>query len=91
MQSNICVSLVKKTKPNYQIQNLDLKDIHNNKFLAIVKLLFSDIIRSAGNIFLDESEEITRNEEEVKNIFNEFFVNIVPMTGVTKLSQCTFY
>ena len=40
-QSNICVNLIKKAKRNYY-ENLDLKDINNNKkFWATVKLLFS--------------------------------------------------
>ena len=40
-QSNICVNLIKKAKRNYY-ENLDLKDINNNKkFWATVKPLFS--------------------------------------------------
>ena len=46
-QRNICVSLVKKAKRNYQ-ENLDLKDINDNKkFWATVKPLFSNKIKSA--------------------------------------------
>ena len=39
-QINICVNLIKKSKQNYY-ENLDLKDINNNKFWATVKPLFS--------------------------------------------------
>ena len=69
-QRNICVSLVKKAKQNYY-ENLDLKDINDNKkFWATVKPLFSNKIKSAENIFLDESGEIIRNEVKVANVFN---------------------
>ena len=41
-QRNICVSLIKKAKRNYY-ENLDLKDINDNKkFWATVKPLFSN-------------------------------------------------
>ena len=54
-QRNICVSLVKKAKLNYY-ENLDLNDINDSKrFWATVKPLFSNKIKSADSIFLDES------------------------------------
>ena len=85
-QRNICVSLVKKAKPNYY-KNLDLNDINNSKkFWATVKPLFSNKIKSADNIFLDESGEIIRNKVKVVNIFNEYFVNMVPSMGITNNS-----
>ena len=40
--------------------------------------MFSNEIKSAENIYLDESGEIIRNEKEVANLFNKYFVNIVP-------------
>ena len=72
-QRNICVSLVKKAKRNYY-ENLDLNDINDNKkFWATVKPLFSNKIKSADSIFLDESGEIIRNEAKVDNVFNKYF------------------
>ena len=68
----------KKAKGNYN-KNLDLKDINDNtKFWATVKPLVSNKITSSENIYLDESGEIIRNEKEVANVFNKYFVNIVP-------------
>ena len=65
-------------------KNLDLKDINESrKFWATVKPLFSNKIKSAENIFLDESGEIIRNEVEVANVFNRYFVNMVPNNGIT--------
>ena len=67
-QRNICVSLIKKLKRNYY-ENLDVKDINDNKkFWATVKPLFSNKIKSAENIYQDESGEIIRNEKEVANV-----------------------
>ena len=81
-QRNVCVSLVKKTKGNYY-ENLDLKDINDNKkFWATVKSLFSNKIKSAENIFLDESGQIIRNEVKA-DVFNKYFVNMVTSMGIT--------
>ena len=54
MQRYICVSLVKKLNKIISLTKLDLKDVQNNKFLAIVKLLLSAIVRLADNIYLNE-------------------------------------
>ena len=52
--------------------------------MATVKPLFSNKIKSAENIYLDESGEIIRNEKEVANVFNKYFANIVPnIMGIT--------
>ena len=74
-QRNVCVSYIKKAKRNYY-ENPDLKDINDNKVWATVKPLFSNKIKSAENIYLDESGEIIRNEKDVANIFHKYLVNI---------------
>ena len=52
-QRNTCVSFVKKAKRKYY-ENLDFKEIDdNNDFLALVKSLSSDKIKSVKIIFLD--------------------------------------
>ena len=68
----------RKAKQNYY-ENLDLNNINdNNKFWTTVKPLFCNKIKSVENIMLDENDKLVRNEKEVANIFNNFFVNIVP-------------
>ena len=53
-------------------------------FWATVKPLFSNKIKLAENIYLDESGEIIRKEKEVANVFNKYFANIVPnIVGIT--------
>ena len=82
-QRDICVSLVKKAKWNYY-ENLEFKDANDNKkFWATVKPLFSNKVKSAENIFLDESGKIIRNEVKVANVFNKYFVNMIPSMGIT--------
>ena len=57
---------------------MDLKDITDGKKLwAIVKLLFSNKIKSTKYITLEENGKTISNDKELARIFNEFFVNIV--------------
>ena len=51
-----------------------LNSICDNKtFWAIVKPLFSNKIKSVENIVLSENGVLIKDEEEVANIFNNFF------------------
>ena len=47
-----------------------------------MKPLFCNKIKSVENITLDENGKLVRNEQEVANTFNDFFVNIVPNLGI---------
>ena len=42
---------------------------------------FSNKIKSAKNIALSENGKLIKDQEEVDNIFNVFFVNILPNLG----------
>ena len=48
----------------------------------MVKPLFCNKIKSVENITLDENSKLVRDEKEVTNIFNDFFVKIVPILGI---------
>ena len=64
-------------------ENLDLNDINDNKkFWTTVKPLFCSKIKSVENITLNENGKLVRDEKEVANIFNDFFVIIVPNSGI---------
>ena len=64
-------------------KNLDLSDINDSKkFWTTVKLVFCNKLRSVENIALNENGKLVRDEKEVANIFNDFFVNIVPNLGI---------
>ena len=47
-----------------------------------MKSLFSNKIKSTENIVLSENRKLIKGEEEVANIFNDFFVNIAPNLGI---------
>ena len=81
-QRNICVSILRKAKRSY-FENLDIKNLSDNrKFWGTVKPLFSNKVRSNDYITLNENDLLIRNEYKLANIFNTFFVNIVPNLGI---------
>ena len=81
-QRNICVTILRKVKRSY-FQNLDIKNLSDNrKFGGTVKPLFSNKVRSNDYITLNENDLLIRNEYKIANIFNTFFVNIVPNLGI---------
>ena len=81
-QRNICVSIPRKAKRSY-FENLDIKNLSDNrKFWGTIKPLFSNKVRSNDYITLNENDLLIRNEYKIANIFNTFFVNIVPNLGM---------
>ena len=77
-QRNIYVSILRKAKRSY-FENLDIKNLGDNrKFWGTVEPLFSNKVRSNDYITLNENDLLIRNEYKIANIFNIFFVNIVP-------------
>ena len=74
-RKNICVSLTRKAKRTYY-ESLDLSSIWDNKKITI-KPLFSSKTKSAENIVLSENGILIKDEEEVANIFNNFFVDVL--------------
>ena len=77
-QRNFCVNLIKKAKRSFY-KNLDISCLNDNrKFWKNIKPVFSNKVRSVDSINLKENEEFVENDEKIANIFNEYFVNIVP-------------
>ena len=76
-QRNMSVKLLKKTKRNY-FSNLNTKRVvDNKKFWKTVKSSFSDKSNNFESITLVENDSIVSNDNEVANIFNEYFSNLV--------------
>ena len=74
--------MLRKAKRSY-FKNLDTNNVSNNrKFWGTVKSLFSSKVRSNDYITLNENDLLIRNECKIANIFNTFFVNIVPNLGI---------
>ena len=81
-QRNLCVSSLRKAKRNYY-KILYLDDINDDKtFWTTVRPLFCNKIKSVENITLDENGKLVRDEKELANIFNDFFVNTVSNLGL---------
>ena len=71
-----------KAKRSY-FENLDIKNLSDNrKFWGTVKPPFSNKVRSNDYITLNENDLLIQNEYKIANIFNTFFVNIVPNLGI---------
>ena len=78
----IIVSLLKKSKRKYYI-NLNVEDITDNKqFWKTVKPLFSDKTKSAVSITLKGNNKIVESQNEVPNIFNDYFSKIVSLLQI---------
>ena len=89
-QRNICVTLIRQEKKNFY-SNLNMRDVTDNKmFWKKVRPLFTDKIQTKSKITLiekkvlkengkvDEVEEVITDDKAIAEIFNEFYVNIVP-------------
>ena len=74
---NMCIKLLKKTKRSY-FSNLNTKHVvDNKKFWKTVKSSISDKSNSFENITLVDNDSIVPDDNEVANIFNECFSNLV--------------
>ena len=90
-QSNLCVSLIRSEK-KYFFSNINTCDITDNKtFWKTVKPFFTDKIKTKSKITLIEkkivsqesqeeivSEKIIAEDHAVAEVFNKFFIKIVP-------------
>ena len=84
-QRNICVTIVRQQKKN----NTDITD--NKTFWRKVKPLFTDKVQTKSKITLIEkkvvsnqgnkvieTEEIISEDKAIAEVFNKFFINILP-------------
>ena len=79
-QRNMCVKLLKKTKRIYFSHLYTKRVIDNKKFWKTVKSSFSYKTNNFESITLIENHSIVSNDNEVANIFNEYFSN--PIEGL---------
>ena len=90
-QRNLCASLIRSEKKNF-CSNINTSDITDNKtFWKTVKPFYTDKIKTKSKITLIEknivsqegqekivSEKIITEDQAVAEVFNKFFINIVP-------------
>ena len=96
MQRNLCVSMIRKEKKNY-FSNINSSDITDNKFFwKTVKPFFTEKIQIKSKITLIENhtifhddrddeniEEIISEDNEISEVFNNYFINIVPNLNIS--------
>ena len=87
-QRNKCVKILRQAKRSYY-GNLDMNSVTDNKkFWRTVKPLFTDKVQTSSSITLVENEKLITNDNEIAEIFNEFFTNITKTIDIAP-SECT--
>ena len=97
-QRNLCVSLIRQAKKQF-FSNLNTNVATKNKtFWKTLKPFLLDKVKTKSKITLidkkykdsstEPSEEIISDEEKVPEIFNNFFVNIVPNLKTPNNHNC---
>ena len=84
---NICVSLLRKAKREYQ-EDLSIADVTDNKkFWKRVKPFFGNKIKGNPNIALVENNDLITDEKLLAETFNDCFVNVVANLGINFLDD----
>ena len=77
-QRNICVTIFCKSKKTL-FESLGINNAGDNRKLwGTVKSLFLNKVKSNVHKTLIENDQLIRNEYKMANIFNNFFINVVP-------------
>ena len=85
-QRNYIVNLLRKEKKIYY-NHLDLNNIRDNKqFWRNKKPFLSHQISESSKIALVNNNRIVSDDGEICNIFNEFFVNVVPNLNIPEFT-----
>ena len=86
-QRNQCVKLLRKAKTSYY-KNLDTTIVNDNrKFWRTVKPLFSDKVQVPTSLTLLENNNLISNDEEVAEVFNNYFANITDALGIKEITE----
>ena len=68
--------------------NLDLKNITDNKqFWRNVKLVLLDKISESSKTTLVNNNRILSDDREICDIFNKFFVNVIPKLNIPEFAN----
>ena len=69
-------------------KNLDTTIVNNNhKFWRTVKPLFSDKVQVPTSLTLLENNKLISNDEEVAEVFNNYFANITDSLGIKEIKE----
>ena len=87
---NYCTGLFRKEKKKFY-NNMDTKLVTDNRtFWKTIKPLFSDKHFSNNKITLIEGKEIISNAQQIAEIFNVYFANIVENLDVEGFVTCDY-
>ena len=90
-QRHYCVKLLKQTKKSYY-ENPNINIITDyRKFWKYIKPSFSDKIATFSNLILYDNEDIISKENDVAEIFNSYFSNIVNTLDITDMGNYNAY
>ena len=83
---NECVKMTKKAKKEY-FNNINIKSLNDNKrFWKIIKPNFTNKNKTQ-KIILVENKEIIKENKEIAEIFNNYFVNIVKDLNIPEINH----
>ena len=83
---NECVKLTKRAKKEY-FKNINIKSINDNKkFWRIIKPNFANKNKTQ-KIILVENNEIIKEDKEIAELFNNYFVNIVKDLNIPEINH----
>ena len=91
-QQNYCVSLLRKSKREYD-SSLDVKNINDNKtFWKTLKTFLLDKATSTQKITLIDNDKIAKNDGDIAGVLNTFFsdLKITKITIIAIHWQKTF-
>ena len=81
-QRNYCVNVLNKAKKKY-FNSLNNRNISNNKeFWKVVKPFFSEKTTINRIILLVENDKIISDDQEVAELMNNYFSNVVPLLDI---------
>ena len=97
-QRNLCVSVIRQAKKNF-FSKLNTSDVTDKKtFWRTVKPFLTDKVKTKSKITLIEKtfkensteyfEEIISGDKKVADVFNDFFINIVPNLEIETDHNC---
>ena len=86
-QRNLCKKLLKSTKRTY-FNNLDIRKVTDNRtFWKTVVPLFSNKFSKSEKINLTEGNKTISNDDELCQVFNNFFSKIVDELKIPNISN----
>ena len=87
-QRNFCVNLLRKTKKKEYFENINVKDIHDNKkFWKTIKPFFSNKGLNTNKLMIIEKNNLISEKSILANTMNQYFTSITKQLNLKKSPQ----